>query len=103
VALRRLVIPLGERISGWVAANRMPIFNSDAALDLEALIFSLEEPPRRCLAIPLITDQHVVGVLTVYSKDASFGDTHARVMTVIAGRIAPIVRTEFLASLVDGE
>jgi putative nucleotidyltransferase with HDIG domain len=103
VALRRLVIPFGERISGWVAANRMPIFNSDAALDLEALIFSLEEPPRRCLAIPLITDQHVVGVLTVYSKDASFGDTHARVMTVIAGRIAPIVRTEFLASFVDGE
>jgi putative nucleotidyltransferase with HDIG domain len=94
-ALRRLVIPLGERISGWVAANRMPIVNSDAGLDLEALILALDEPPRRCLAVPLVSSGTLVGVLTVYSKESPFDDQHAHVMTVVAERIAPTLSTMF--------
>jgi putative nucleotidyltransferase with HDIG domain len=95
-ALRRLAIPLGERISGWVAANRASIFNSDAALDLETLVLSLDDPPRRCLAVPLVTDGALVGVLTVYSKDDSaFGGKDATVMTVVADRIAPMVKAAF--------
>ena len=101
-ALRRLVIPLGKRISGWVAANRMPIFNSDAALDLETLIFSLDEPPRRCLAVPLIAEGALVGVLTMYSKDSSLGGKHANVMMVVADRIAPMLKTAFSARLLEG-
>jgi signal transduction protein with GAF and PtsI domain len=95
-ALRRLAIPLGERISGWVAANRAPIFDSDAALDLETLVLWLEDPPRRCLAVPLVTDGALVGVLTVYSKDDSaFGGKDATVMTVVADRIAPMLKAAF--------
>jgi putative nucleotidyltransferase with HDIG domain len=95
-ALRRLAIPLGERISGWVAANRSPIFNSDAALDLETLVLWLEDPPRRCLAVPLVTDGALVGVLTVYSKDDSaFGRKDVTVMTVVADRIAPMLKAAF--------
>jgi len=94
-ALRGLVIPLGERISGWVAATRMPIVNSDAGLDLEALIFALDEPPRRCLAVPLVSSGTLVGVLTVYSKESPFNDQHAHVMAVVAERIAPTLSTIF--------
>ena len=32
--LDRLTIPIGERVSGWVAATRQNIVNGDAALDL---------------------------------------------------------------------
>lgn len=91
--LRRLTIPFGERLTGWVAANRMPIFNSDAALDLEALVFSLDAPPRRCLAIPLVAEGNLVGVLTVYSKDPTFGRQDPQVMTVVGDRIAPALKT----------
>jgi putative nucleotidyltransferase with HDIG domain len=101
--LRQLTIPLGKRLSGWVAANRMPIFDSDAALDLETLIFSLHEPPRRCLAVPLVSDGTLVGVLTLYSRDPSFGGKAANVMTVVADRIAPVLKGEFAAKLVESQ
>jgi putative nucleotidyltransferase with HDIG domain len=97
-ALRELTIPLGERISGWVAANRLPIFDSDAALDLKALAFSLDEPPRRCLSVPLVADSALVGVLTAYSNDGAFGGTHADVMTVVADRVAPTLKKAFSAT-----
>ena len=32
--IKGLRIPLGQRLSGWVAVNRQTILNSDAALDL---------------------------------------------------------------------
>jgi GAF domain-containing protein len=99
--LRRLVIPLGERISGWVAANRMPIVNSDAGLDLEALILAPDEPLRRCLAVPLVSSGTLVGVLTVYSKESPFNDQHAHVMTVVAERIAPTLSTMFASRSLD--
>jgi putative nucleotidyltransferase with HDIG domain len=98
-ALRRMVIPLGERISGWVGANRIPIFDSDAALDLEPLM-SLDDPPRRCLAVPLVADGALVGVLTAYSS-ASVGGKHGHVMMAVADRIAPTVKTAFSAGLVE--
>ena len=92
-ALRGLIIPLGERISGWVAATRMPIVNSDAGLDLEPLVLALDEPPRRCMAVPLVSSGTLVGVLTVYSKESLFNDQHAHVMAVVADRIAPKLST----------
>ena len=92
-ALGRLAIPLGARVSGWVAANRMPIFSSDAALDLETLLLSEDDPPRRCLAVPLVTDGELVGVLTLYSMDPLLGGKDAKVMTVVADRIAPVLKT----------
>jgi putative nucleotidyltransferase with HDIG domain len=59
-------IPLGERLSGWVAAHRTPIWNSDATLDLSA------ELARHCgvslgSSVPLIDGDVLVGTLTLYS------------------------------------
>ena len=39
----------GQRLSGWVAANRQTIANSDAALDLGNLAMRLD-PPQSCLS-----------------------------------------------------
>lgn len=59
-------ILLGERMSGWVAANRQQIINSDARLDFGTL------PPtcglRYCVATPLVDDGHMVGVLAAYGE-----------------------------------
>ena len=77
------------------------VVNSDAGLDLEALVLLLRDPPRRCLSVPLVTERTLVGVLTVYSKESSFCDRHANIMTVVADRIAPTLRVAYSERLVE--
>ena len=59
-------IQLGERLSGWVAAHRTPIWNSDATLDLPPNVargagVSLGS------SVPLIENDIFVGTVTLYS------------------------------------
>lgn len=61
-------IPVGTRISGWVAANGRAIVNADAALDLPELASAGQIA--RCLAVPVVVNQDVIGVLSVYIDDA---------------------------------
>lgn len=69
----------GERLSGWVAANRRPIMNSDAALDLGD-VASLSTPPLRvALAVPLTDEDQLVGVLSLYAT-SDFDETHRVVL-----------------------
>jgi putative nucleotidyltransferase with HDIG domain len=51
-ALRGATVACGERLTGWVAANRQCIINSDAALDLgaKAETTSLQS----CMSVPLL-------------------------------------------------
>jgi putative methionine-R-sulfoxide reductase with GAF domain len=81
-------IPLGERVSGWVAANRQQIINSDARLDLgaSASMTSL----RYCVATPLIDEGHGIGVLTAYSDTPLAADT-AHQLALVAPRLAGVI------------
>ena len=47
-----LRIPRGQRLTGWVAANRQSIVNSDPVLDLGDAARSLRPPLRSCLSAP---------------------------------------------------
>ena len=60
--LQTLVIPLGQRISGWVAAQRSTIINSDASLDLGSLAMQLDPPLRSCVSTSLCVGDQLVGV-----------------------------------------
>ena len=62
--VRQMRIPLAERLTGWVAAYKSSVWNSDAALDID-LSF---RPSELILAssIPLIHNDTVVAVLTAY-------------------------------------
>ena len=66
--LQGLEIKIGERLTGWVAENQQPIVNSEAKLDLgsEASLFGL----KYCLALPLVADGQLAGVLSLYSAEA---------------------------------
>jgi diguanylate cyclase (GGDEF)-like protein/putative nucleotidyltransferase with HDIG domain len=87
--VRGLRINLGQRLSGWVAANRQTIINSDARLDLGDAASSTYEQLRSCLSTPLIAEGSLVGVLTVYSSDAhGFSDEHKRTIEEVAQRAA---------------
>ena len=66
-ALQGLEMKLGDRLTGWVAANQQAMINSEAKLDLgpEAAFVGLNY----CLSLPLVSDGQLAGVLSLYGAD----------------------------------
>lgn len=60
-------IQLGEQLSGWVAAHRTPIWNSDATLDLPVEVARAVSVTLGS-SVPLIDDETLVGTITLYSR-----------------------------------
>jgi putative nucleotidyltransferase with HDIG domain len=91
--IRGLRVQLGQRLSGWVAANRMTIRNSDPVLDLGESARAMSPRPRSCLSTPLTVGDSLVGVLSLYSsnKDA-YSEEHERILEVIARQVSGTVR-----------
>jgi diguanylate cyclase (GGDEF)-like protein len=88
-----LRIPRGQRLTGWVAANRRPILNSDPVLDLGDIARTLRPPLRSCLSTPLLLGDQLIGVLTVYSTHRDgFTEDHRRVLEVIARQVSHTFR-----------
>jgi putative nucleotidyltransferase with HDIG domain len=83
-----LTIPVGQNLSGWVAAHRRTIINSDAALDL-AEVIPAGAHEHVSLSTPLVDGHNLVGVLTIYA-DASepFSEEHKRVAQLVAPHLA---------------
>jgi diguanylate cyclase (GGDEF)-like protein/putative nucleotidyltransferase with HDIG domain len=82
-------IPLGQRLSGWVAANRQTILNSDPVLDLGDAARSQALRLRSCLSTPLLHEDHLVGVLSLYSGEHNgFNEDHRRIIEAAARQIA---------------
>ncbi len=82
---------MGEGVSGWVAAQRQVIVNSEASLDLGTRArvgASLEYT----LSAPLITRESLVGTVTLYSSSA-FSDNQSRLVQVIAPHLAQALWT----------
>ena len=82
-------IPLGERLSGWVAAHRTPIWNSDATLDLSQEI-ARRANVRIGSSIPLIDGGVLVGTLTFY---AGAGEEITVEQRLMIQSIAPMLAT----------
>jgi putative nucleotidyltransferase with HDIG domain len=94
-ALRGTSIAMSERLSGWVAACRQTIANSDAALDLYDRGIKLGS----ALSAPLVDGERVVGVFTAYAAaPQAFTEDQSRLVEMMAphlGRIvAAAMRTE---------
>ena len=81
-------IPLGERLSGWVAATGQTVMNSDARLDLD-------EPAREhsrlrsALAVPITASERLTGVFSFYAEASNaFSDSHRRFVEAAGKAIA---------------
>jgi putative nucleotidyltransferase with HDIG domain len=72
-------IPIGDGLTGWVAATGRSVVNSDARLDLpDGVTTSFELTTT--LAVPALVNEQVVAVLTFYSRDPdAFTDAHCRI------------------------
>ena len=88
-----LKIGLGQRLSGWVAANRLTIVNSDAVLDLGEAAQSQSPRLRTCLSTPLLLHDELIGVLSLYSAAPDgFTDDHKRIIETVAHQVAYIFK-----------
>jgi diguanylate cyclase (GGDEF)-like protein len=83
-----LKIALGTRVSGWVAANRQTIVNSDPVLDLGEVAKHGAQRLRSCLSAPLISNDKLVGVLSLYSTAERFSDDHRRIIEAVSTHLA---------------
>jgi diguanylate cyclase (GGDEF)-like protein len=92
--IRDMRIAIGQRLSGWVAAHRQTISNSDPTLDLGEAARSRSVALKSCISTALVADDdRLVGVLTLYSSEANaFNDDHRRVIEVVARQIAHTFR-----------
>jgi putative nucleotidyltransferase with HDIG domain len=87
-ALRGTSIAMSERLSGWVAACRQTIANSDAALDLYDRGIKLGS----ALSAPLVDGERVVGVFTAYAAaPQAFTEDQSRLVEMMAPHLGRIV------------
>jgi putative nucleotidyltransferase with HDIG domain len=90
--LHGLRVPVGQRLTGWVAASRQTIRNSDPVLDLGETAKNMSPRPRSCLSTPLVLGGNLVGVLTIYSGDPEFfSEDHERLLEAVARQMSPPV------------
>ena len=84
--VEQLLIPVGERMSGWVAAVGQPMINADAGLDL----FDMgAESLRSALAIPCQGPSEARAVVTLYSTRAgAFTAVHQRLVEGAAAMLS---------------
>jgi putative nucleotidyltransferase with HDIG domain len=81
-------IPLGERLSGWVAASAETVMNSDARLDLDEAARA-GSALRSALAVPITSNGRPAGVLTFYAETSNaFEEGHRRIVEAASEAIA---------------
>jgi putative nucleotidyltransferase with HDIG domain len=86
--LRGTSIAMSERLSGWVAACRQTIANSDAALDL----FDRGIKLGSALSTPLFDGERLVGVFTAYAAaPQAFTEDQSRLIEMMAPHLGRIV------------
>jgi putative nucleotidyltransferase with HDIG domain len=93
-SMRSSSILIGDKLTGWVAANRQVIVNSDAALDLGAAAATATPPLKSALSVPLLAGDSVVAVLTLYgpARD-TFTQDQGRMIQMIAPHLAQAIQS----------
>jgi hypothetical protein len=87
--VKGLRMPLGHKVSGWVAANRRSVLNADSALDLDDRMDGLEPRFRSLLSIPLIHARGAVGVVTLYALGAhAFREDQRQAFELVSASVA---------------
>jgi signal transduction histidine kinase len=100
-SLKRLKLPAGEGIVGWVALHRAPLLVNDPVHDARHDLFIAEKigvPARNILAVPLLPpyapgddEPTSLGAIELVNKSgglAGFEDGDLRLLTLIAGQVS---------------
>ena len=91
-AFRYYSMPLGECLSGWVAAQKEPAINADPKADLQPILDKLTVPLEHALVYPLVVDNVSFGVISLYATTGkAFRYGHFHVMEIVAQQAARAV------------
>ncbi|MEZ5315983.1 MAG: HD domain-containing protein [Vicinamibacterales bacterium] len=101
-AMSDTLVPIGERISGWIFAHAQPVMNSEATLELGPVARTFSVPLRFASGVPLL-DGGPVAVLMVYSSEP-FEKDHRRLLenaaTLFVSSVSePLGRTQARTSI----
>jgi signal transduction histidine kinase len=97
--LRRLKIPAGVGVVGWVALHKQPLNVRDPGHDARHDLFIAEKigvPAKSILAVPLLhasTDEHALGAFEVLNKRSGrpFDESDQKLLTLIAGQASKAI------------
>jgi len=88
-----LTIRLGERVSGWAAANQRTSINSDASLDLFHIAALFRPPLRSTIVVPIVEGDRLLAVISGYSAlEHGFNEAHLYAFERVAGFIGERMR-----------
>ncbi|HEX8180385.1 MAG TPA: diguanylate cyclase [Pyrinomonadaceae bacterium] len=83
--LRDRCVAPGEGVIGFVLANRCPVNGFDPMLDFAEFALPEEEHYRSMVALPLLKDERLLGVIAVYSTAYEpYTDDHVRLLDMVA-------------------
>ena len=86
--LGRQVLSVGDGLTGWVAAHQRALAGVSPAPDFSDNQ-ELTETFKSGLAVPLMLDENIVGVITLYSQvKEAFRPNHLRIVEAISGYAA---------------
>jgi len=86
---RDLRMPLGLKVSGWVAANSRSVINEDSALDLDDRLNGIEPRFKSLLSIPLVHSGAAIGVVTRYAlRVQAFREDQRQALELVGPAIA---------------
>jgi hypothetical protein len=98
-------IPLGDRLSGWVAATAQTVMNSDARLDLDERARE-HSPLRSALAVPILSNGRTAAVLSFYAEASNaFDDAHRRIVEAASRAVSgsmPDLTAAFATQGIEG-
>lgn len=90
--IQGLRIDRGDGLSGWVAANRQTIVNSDPILDFGERIQRFVQRPRSCLSVPMLVKDQLEGVLSLYADGLNaFSEDDRRTVELVVKEVAKTV------------
>jgi diguanylate cyclase (GGDEF)-like protein len=83
--LRERCVAPGEGVIGFVLANQRPVTGFDPMLDFAEFRLPEEERYRSMVALPLVKDERLLGVIAVYSQGFEpYTDDHVRLLDMVA-------------------
>jgi len=92
--LRGASASVGAGLTGWVAASRQPIVNSDAALDLGPRADAVIPPLRSCMSVPIISGSTMLAILSLYADaPEAFAGDQSRVVQMLVPHVADAIRS----------
>jgi diguanylate cyclase (GGDEF)-like protein/putative nucleotidyltransferase with HDIG domain len=89
--LEGYAMEIGKGISGWVAAYRYPMFNTEPALEFQGMGADFSSF-KDALVVPMINEGECLGTISLYAlKSISYSQEHLNIVQTVAGFLAPLI------------